>query len=115
MSTRVTCGDGGCRMPGAVRRYGGQHTNGGCRCRAEDIAAAHEEIAAALRGSPAAARELRRERQEHEHMSELLERLMRWAHSRDTGMQPEPGARDTYEEGMRAAQRIVARMLGVAP
>lgn len=75
---RLTCGDSGCRMPGATSRYGGQHTNGGCRCRAEDIADAHEEIAAELRNSPKAARELRMERQEHEHMSKILHQLITW-------------------------------------
>ncbi len=57
----INCGDGGCRMPGAVRRYGGQHTNGGCRCTPEQLARAHEAMAAKYRAHPYHGKRVREE------------------------------------------------------
>lgn len=75
MGERVDCGDSGCIMPGARKRYGGQHTNGGCRCNKEDVARAHEEIAAQLRGSPSWKRDVREDKQAIEHLVEEVKRL----------------------------------------
>jgi len=55
------CGDSGCIMPGVPR--GGWCTNGGCRCHKEDVARAHEAIAARLRGAPSWHRGTREDKQ----------------------------------------------------
>lgn len=53
----LDCGSSACRSPERARS--GQRTNGGCRCHPEDVARAHERIAAQLRGTPSHAFEMR--------------------------------------------------------
>lgn len=55
----LDCGSAACRSPERVQR-GGMNTNDACECEAEDLARAHERVAARLRASPQAAREQRR-------------------------------------------------------
>jgi hypothetical protein len=51
VTARYSCGDSGCLSP--EREYGGMKTNGGCRCEREEVARAHERMAARIRNSPA--------------------------------------------------------------
>lgn len=63
--TPLDCGDNSCRSPERAR--GGMRTNGGCRCGVENVAQAHERIAAKLRGSPMAKQEARDEERAYQH------------------------------------------------
>jgi hypothetical protein len=55
--TLLDCGDNSCRSPERSRT--GMRTNGGCRCNLEDVAQAHERIAAGLRRLPSYAAQVR--------------------------------------------------------
>lgn len=54
----LDCGSSACRSPERARS--GQRTNGGCRCHPEDMARAHERIAAQLRAELEAAKTMLR-------------------------------------------------------